>query len=998
MILKYIIILALFTFYCSFVQAQIRTCQTCHDKLDVDKDLSLKKSLSSEERAIGVLDKGQLANYIGNYGIISHYLEYFNNALHWPAAANNERQYSFGLGLVVAVKGNVITSVVGAFAEKVDWVPKDGSRGKIFSGDVTAPPPDLTPFLPMSDNYETWPEGYFDDQGNWIDTPGKRHWPGHYRIDINPDSPSYGKEVEGQFVSDRDIYCVFDDSDNFHPEGPVGIEVEHTAYSYGRPYAEDMLLFEYIIHNKSGRHLDSVYVGYYAVFRPDYDFKDYINIIDSNPQDEHPNGDFVYVWDINNTKDGPWEDDLSDMGIVGLNVLETPNNLGVTDFHYFNREVAPKTDEKMWAIITSNPHDANLALPEAFFHGNNRRIDDTHPDSLKKYFPEGAPINFYIMTGPFDMAPNESVKSSMAIVMGSSGIVPDAPDTTDLMKNIRVAQQMYQQKYQGSGPPKTPVVKAVPGDRKVQLFWDSEAENSIDVLTDDNDFEGYKIYRSTDKGKTWGTHITDYFGNVIGYKPIMIFDKIDGIKGPDPAFNQSLGNDTGLRHSYVDSNLINGFEYWYCVTAYDKGNQDPNSLEQSYQSALGHSTLESHTVAVTPGVQPMDYEIPEPIETLSPVGGKCDGEVYVDIVDPEALTGHGYKITFVDSTSEIEDDDTIYVAYAFTLIDTTDNDTLLHKHPFSDESGDNLPIVDGFRLRIYDSPSGVQTKWTKVNGSDSCDFYWDINPLGPNDQVVVYSEDNFKIVIDTTETGGLTARYYDLWSEEPTDSTTHLPLRIFVVTDPENPIEVSENTWLGEFITSPFPPEFFSPPGWNLIPGGAGYVSHIPTYPDRIIMEYINSNEDTSGLRLVTNNGPEGTIPPSHGDEFTIRVFSPFRKEIHYAFGTTKPIYKLDTSPDEDVDLSKIRVVPDPYIVSNIWETSQFGKRLQFNHLPSECKIKIYTVAGDHIRTIYHNDNKGYEFWDMRTNNDQFIAYGLYVYVVSLPNGQKKVGKFLVIK
>ena len=63
-----------------------------------------------------------------------------------------------------------------------------------------------------------------------------------------------------------------------------------------------------------------------------------------------------------------------------------------------------------------------------------------------------------------------------------------------------------------------------------------------------------------------------------------------------------------------------------------------------------------------------------------------------------------------------------------------------------------------------------------------------------------------------------------------------------------------------------------------------------------------------------------------------------------------------------------------------------------------DLDIAIYNVAGDHIRTIYHDSDRGFEFWDMRTKNDQYIAYGLYVYVVKLPNGQKKVGKFLVIK
>ena len=55
-------------------------------------------------------------------------------------------------------------------------------------------------------------------------------------------------------------------------------------------------------------------------------------------------------------------------------------------------------------------------------------------------------------------------------------------------------------------------------------------------------------------------------------------------------------------------------------------------------------------------------------------------------------------------------------------------------------------------------------------------------------------------------------------------------------------------------------------------------------------------------------------------------------------------------------------------------------------------------MAGDHVADIDHSNNLGYEYWNMRSSNDQFIAYGLYVYVVSLPDGQKKVGKFLIIK
>ena len=1014
--------------------SQVPTCESCHKENNYNNMIPIHKPLSNEERGIGIMDKGQVANYLGNYGVLSNFHEYFNEAIRWPAAAGEQTHYCFGLGLIVASKGNVITSVIGAGTDKYDWSPKDGSRGQVYSGDVTAPPPDETPFLAMSDNPETWPEGYFDENGVWVSTPGTRHWPGKFRINIDETSPDYGNEVEGEFVSDRDIYCVFNDEDNPSPLGPLGIEVEEMAYTYGRPYAEDMLIWEFTIHNTSGNQLDSVYVGYYAIFRPDFDNQDYINIIDSNPKDSHPNGDFVYIWDINNTKDGAWETDPTNMGIVGLNVLKTPKNMGVTDFHYFSRDVAPSIDEQMWPIISSNPGDPNLPAARYYFHGNNRRMDNTNPDSLQQYFPEGAPINYFIMTGPLTLAPGETVVSSVAVVMGDAGTVPFQPDTSDLMRNMRVTQQMYQREYQGSGPPRTPLVQAHSGDKQARIVWDSEAENSRDVLTGKKDFEGYKIYRSDDLGKTWGTPITNAYGDVIGYKPIKIFDLIDGIKGQDPAFNQSLGDDAGLKHSFTDENLINGIEYWYCVASYDKGNQNPDSLEQSYQSSLGHSLMESHTVSVIPGVQAQNYNDagydPE-LNTegsIPPVGGICQGIVKIDIVKPELITGDEYLVTFVDSTVEVISTDTNYVL-GFNLYrvsaETGDTTIILDHHLFSDETGDNLPVTDGFRLTVSNSPSGAEFMgWTKVNG-DTCTFYWNTKPvdkyLGDPSvvQEEIYTVDDYRITIDTTASGGLNAKWYDFFTGTSYDTTFHLPLKVEIITDPENPVDVSDNTWLMEFaVNAPWEEYrkfYYSRLGWDLVPGGLGFTQGSPGFYERYfdILNFEkydidpNTGDTTfTGLLLQTNNMPDtyvdaygdtvhiNAVPPSQGDQFTIRTYKPFRKEIYYTFNTSSANY----SNTANIDLNKIRVVPDPYIVSNEWETNQFGKKLMFNHLPNQCKISIFTVAGDHIVDLNHDDNLGYMFWDMRTYNQQYIAYGLYVYVVSLPGGQKKIGKFLVIK
>ena len=36
----------------------------------------------------------------------------------------------------------------------------------------------------------------------------------------------------------------------------------------------------------------------------------------------------------------------------------------------------------------------------------------------------------------------------------------------------------------------------VPSDRKVILYWDRSAEESIDFISGEKDFEGYKVYRT----------------------------------------------------------------------------------------------------------------------------------------------------------------------------------------------------------------------------------------------------------------------------------------------------------------------------------------------------------------------------------------------------------------------------------------------------------------------------------------------------------------------
>jgi hypothetical protein len=113
--------------------------------------------------------------------------------------------------------------------------------------------------------------------------------------------------------------------------------------------------------------------------------------------------------------------------------------------------------------------------------------------------------------------------------------------------------------------------------------------------------------------------------------------------------------------------------------------------------------------------------------------------------------------------------------------------------------------------------------------------------------------------------------------------------------------------------------------------------------------------------------------------------------------------------------VGQVAVVPNPYRgdiayheYNPQWEKPsgnrqlwmEQDRRLQFINLPARCEIKIYTLGGDLVNTIRHdNPNKGFEDWNLTSSVGQAIASGIYLFTVEdQQNGKVQVGKFVVIK
>ncbi len=94
-------------------------------------------------------------------------------------------------------------------------------------------------------------------------------------------------------------------------------------------------------------------------------------------------------------------------------------------------------------------------------------------------------------------------------------------------------------------------------------------------------------------------------------------------------------------------------------------------------------------------------------------------------------------------------------------------------------------------------------------------------------------------------------------------------------------------------------------------------------------------------------------------------------------------------------------VYPNPYRTSGLWDgASERESKIYFTNLPAKSNIYIYSLSGDLIATLEHDDPyNGEESWNLITDEDQAVATGLYLFAVEdLETGIVRTNKFLIIK
>ncbi len=98
-----------------------------------------------------------------------------------------------------------------------------------------------------------------------------------------------------------------------------------------------------------------------------------------------------------------------------------------------------------------------------------------------------------------------------------------------------------------------------------------------------------------------------------------------------------------------------------------------------------------------------------------------------------------------------------------------------------------------------------------------------------------------------------------------------------------------------------------------------------------------------------------------------------------------------------------VGVYPNPYRAGSLFDNrleGELGRKIWFTGLPARCKIEVFTLVGELVHTLYHDDlSSGQEPWDMLSGYGRAISSGLYIYVVEdQVTGEIQRGKLVIIK
>ena len=473
-----------------------------------------------------------------------------------------------------------------------------------------------------------------------------------------------------------------------HVLNEYGVEMHFNAMAWSYPKYDDFIIFEYTFKNTGSHQITN--------FR----FAPTAELSIAQPIGGFWSDDDDYEWDIEHQAfyfhDGRYWDSEKDefvdfqYGLTQSDLgdpadLDAPASINhefqsPQYFTYYWLDKPTKSDpnepdhmnivdkgnlNQQWNRVQEDPLNNN---PEVDFDSDDYilialKYDQPPPATTEDGIPidGGRPptdfehqLDYIYSTGPYDIPPGSEIKFVMVAACGmmdyervaAGGLENEAhlKDGADsLWKNVDAAMELYQRGYALPHPPPTPTngmgsLTLSPQIGAILIQW-PPIQDYLDPDYNEDDLAGYRVYQSTFRNIGPWTLIADI-----------------------PKDSVVIDIDNGMI-TYLDDNLSQGVGYYYGVTSYDTGHDQPWPPDPSVTSlpSLESGLVNANDKPVYPAAPPTNNldEVrvyPNPFNQHSQLRGS--GEDYrLEFVNiPAKCTIRIYTLA-ADLVQTIEHDD-----------------------------------------------------------------------------------------------------------------------------------------------------------------------------------------------------------------------------------------------------------------------------------------------------------------------------------------------------
>ena len=992
----------------------------------------LAKTATSPD--IDSFNPNRIFNWMINDGSIVTNAKTDGAGMYWPSEESG-LTINFASGLWVSGKvGGVPRTACAEFTS--EWTP-----GKVL--------PNGEPDNPHLPQYRL----YIVNKNDGPENPDVKEWPvkdGAPWIDADGDGIySAGNGDRPDVIGDQMVWYVMNDltpsaHTNLFNTAPMGLECRVTLWGFDRSdILGDMMFAKFQLYNKKDITVDSCYLGVWADIDLGDGADDYSGcdttlslgyVYNDGPDAMYGRKTPAIGYDFFQGAfvPGSPEDTARAFGgripgykNLGMDVFinyvlmdpSTPDpETGAEAYHYmsgFHHDGTPYEDEK------GNPVVPARVYPGDPVAGTGWVDAALNPSGDRRMLQS---------CGPFILAPGDSQEVVAGILIAQGG---DYLRSVNQLKRIdKAAQKAYDVNFELPSPPPAPVVHTTAFDGEIVLTWENNAEAS-------EGFEGYNVYQyetNTGQGACRLIATFDLDNEIRDIVDVGYIESID----QEVEYVLQHGSNSGLQHHYViqtdalsaDEPLINNRPYYFLVTAY------------AYSDiGIPSKLLESSTrVDLIQKVYPQDlfgrehFVLPEDSTavSVSHAAGVSDGYAFVIVVDPNKITGHDYEVDLYEEAGSL----------LWKLTDKTDNIVKINHQAQGTDAG--VPLIDGMLVNVINPDPGLKRTCQVDDEGNLVDEGISILEFSPG--FPSYIVTNISETVNSTNPKKSDFDQYGFWGTDDFeidfgDSSVAWDYQSEQVLSEKVPFamyRIHDNTGEKErmYITiddgyNAYEEAYIETAEtglsvWDTTGFGGGMFNYFSAYEP--IYAYISSiepydpmkeNEYLAAQFLSESPGETGRSAKGNPVNYAVvtgMIFVEFMDDgipehdralfVTYKLNTTQDRFEFSTkglTPVENdslarLDIEKINVFPNPYFGSQAEEMDPLEHFVRFTHLPpGNTTIRIYTLAGELVRTLKHENGSQFEEWNLQNEFHIPVASGMYIVHIDCADLGEKILKLALI-